>query len=67
VAQLGEVSAPSGLQLDLLTAIVRIEQAHRDPDMAEFLLHRLATCDVRRLRTYLSPETLAWEENADGD
>lgn len=48
----------SGLQLDLATAILRIEQAHADPDMAEELLDRLATCDARRLRTYLDAETL---------
>lgn len=47
-----------GLQLDLATAILRIEQAHADPDMAEHLLFRLATCDAPRLRRYLDAETV---------
>lgn len=49
----------AGLQLDLACAILRIEQAVREPEKAEFLLHRLSTCDAPRLRQYLTTETLA--------
>jgi len=45
-------------ELDLLTAILRIEQiADLNPDdtLRESLLDRLVTCDAPRLRRYLSP------------
>lgn len=66
--------APSGLQLDLLTAILRIEQAEAElakhtaagADLAEWLIQeRLMKCDVPRLRSYLTSETIAWAEAAD--
>ena len=41
------------LQLDLASAIARIWQAHAQPDMAYFLLDRLATCDMPRLAGHL--------------
>lgn len=51
------------LQLDLATAIGRIEQLYgdgpdkaRDPGLRALLKHRLITCDVPRLRKYLSTE-----------
>jgi hypothetical protein len=50
--------APDGLQRDLASVIARIEQASNEPEMADFLLHRLATCDVPRLRRYLTAETV---------
>jgi hypothetical protein len=68
-------AAPTGLQLDLLTAIVRLEQIGRliancndlPADLWLYLLEeRVIKCDVPRLRGHLAPETLAWEaENAD--
>ena len=58
---------PTGLQLDLLSVIARITQAHREPDMAHVLLDRLVTCDVPRLRGYLTPETIAWANNTEPD
>lgn len=54
-------AVPERLQMDILSAVVRIEQAHEEPGMAEFLLYRLATCDAVRLRRHLTAETLAWE------
>jgi hypothetical protein len=66
---------PSGLQLDLLTAIVRLEQIGEElakgtaagQDMAEYLLEeRVIKCDVPRLRSYLTAETLAWEQETEG-
>ena len=55
-----------GLQLDLASVILRIEQAQADPGMRDFLVDRLATCDARRLRTYLEPETLAEMAEVEG-
>lgn len=51
-------------QLDLTCAIARIEQAGRDPEMMEFLVHRLATCDAPRLRRYLTAEWVARLDDA---
>lgn len=56
----------SGLQLDLAGAVLRIEQAHADPVLRDFLLERLVTCDVPRLRRYLTAETLAEMAIAEG-
>lgn len=49
----------SDLDMDLASAILRIEQAHREPEMRDALLDRLATCDAVRLRQYVSPGMLA--------
>lgn len=59
---------PSGLQLDLLTVIVRLEQIRDEWDehqgfAEDLLLSRVIGCDVPRLRSYLAPETLAWAED----
>jgi hypothetical protein len=54
-------------QLDLLCAIVRLEQIEQElgenvPDgIGGHLLERVFTCDVPRLRSYLSDEALAFE------
>lgn len=65
------MSALDGLQLDLLTAIVRLEQIRDEcllPDgsltsFGEYLFkYRILECDLPRLRVHLTPETLAWEE-----
>ncbi|MDB5910931.1 MAG: hypothetical protein JWP34_5045 [Massilia sp.] len=63
VAQAAEPGAPEGLQLDLLCAVVRMEQM-RDQGIEHngVVFDRLLTCDARRLRGYLTPETLAWME-----
>jgi len=61
---------PEGLQLDLLTAIQRIEAAGRyyqtgtphGADMAAYLVRqRLVALDVARLRRYLDPATTQYE------
>ena len=46
----------TGLQLDLACAVARLEQAEREPGMREFLLYRLITCDLPRLRAHLDDE-----------
>lgn len=53
---------PEGLQLDLLTAVARMRQIRDEPDSSELILYRLLTCDLRRLESYLTPETLAWSD-----
>lgn len=47
-----------GLQLDLATVIVRLEQIRDEQDEAlkESLLHRVLTCDLPRLPGYLGEE-----------
>ena len=61
------MSPPDSLQLDLLCVIVRLEQIkdlldNGREDFAMWLLtERVIECDVRRLRGYLTPESLAWE------
>lgn len=40
--------------LDLVTAILRIRQAYSDETIRDFLVYRLATCDVPRLMSRLS-------------
>ena len=56
-------AGPSGLQLDLLTVIVRLEQIQEQgPEPEHFVWDRVVTCDIPRLRGYLTPETLAWED-----
>jgi hypothetical protein len=56
---------PEGLQLDLLTAVLRMRQI-RD-EGSEFILYRLLTCDLPRLEQYLEPETLRWAETTDAE
>ena len=53
-----DLSDGGDLQLDIATAVVRIEQAYAEPEMREFLLHRLITCDAPRLRSHLDAEHL---------
>jgi len=56
------LTPPTGLQLDLVCAIARIEQmAETDGAMQALLIDRLNTCDAPRLRSHLTAETLAWE------
>lgn len=53
---------PAGLQLDLLTAVLRLRQV-RDSQpglMREHLVERLATCDLPRLAGYLNADTRDW-------
>ncbi len=65
-----EVQAPHGLQLDLLAAVARLQQIsdeggfYGDGPVGLFAV-RLLTCDLPRLRAYLTPETLAWAESVD--
>lgn len=44
------------LELDIASVILRIRQAHDEPDKRDFLLHRLYTCDAPRLEQHLSLE-----------
>lgn len=49
----------SDIQLDIATAVARIEQALALPEgdaLRWHLLDRLLTCDAPRLRRHLSPE-----------
>lgn len=57
-----DLDAPSGLQLDLLSAIVRIQQLQDEEPPDHYLWGRIVTCDVVRLRQYLEPATLEWVE-----
>lgn len=64
-------TAPAGLQLDLLTALVRIQQLHEQLTETEgsnaadnLLWDRIVTCDGSRLYRYLEPATLKWLEQA---
>ena len=62
--------SPAGLQLDLLTVVTRLEQisellrADFEVTHTPLWLHlykdRVMTCDVPRLRSHLTPETLEW-------
>ena len=54
-------SAPTGLQLDLLTTVSRLEQVADELLAGSLVASRLITCDLPRLREHLTPETLAWE------
>lgn len=56
------MSQMEGLQLDLATLLVRLAQIAEDPDgtLAPLLLDRVLTCDLPRLRGYLTPDTLAF-------
>jgi len=58
------VNSPEGLQLDLLTVIVRLEQLRDEeaPNGLPFIAERIISCDLPRLRGHLTPETLAWAE-----
>lgn len=49
------------VQIDMATAVVRMEQAwaERDTALGAVLLMRLATCDAPRLRRHLTPEAAA--------
>ena len=61
------------LQLDLLTAIARIEQL-RDADFPEVpdplsicLWERVLSCDLPRLRSHLTAAALEFEAESDAD
>jgi hypothetical protein len=59
----GRVSPPAGLQLDLLTIVVRLEQVRDEGTIdwrADPIAERIITCDLPRMRALLTPETLAW-------
>jgi hypothetical protein len=51
----------SKLQLDVATLVARLQQLRDEhgEDMRDFLVHRLTTCDLPRLRGYLQPEFIA--------
>lgn len=60
------VSGPSGLQLDLASALARMAQCKRHSGSV-LLISRLLTCDLPRLMVYLTPETVAWmDQNEPG-
>lgn len=44
--------------LDLLSLVARLEQMEKDPSSQSFLLDRVLTCDLPRLRQYLPDEAL---------
>ncbi|MFL6112311.1 MAG: hypothetical protein ACJ786_13290 [Catenulispora sp.] len=52
----------SQLELDLATVVARLQQLRDEhgEDMQAFLVHRLTTSDLPRLRGHLSPELAAW-------
>lgn len=55
-------AAPSGLQLDVLGVVQRLEQlAENGWDSDPIVRERLYTCDVPRLRGHLTSATRAWE------
>lgn len=58
---------PAQDQIDILTAVARLEQIGEQRDdevMVDLLLDRLVTCDAPRLRALLTAETLEWEREA---
>lgn len=62
------LSAPahSQLDLDLMTAVARIEQLAREgPDSCSgLILDRLITCDGPRLRRHVDPDFMQWADDA---
>lgn len=51
----------SGLQLDLLTVILRLRQIQSEREDGLWLLwDRILPCDLPRLESHLTPDTLAW-------
>jgi hypothetical protein len=58
--------APTGLQLDLLTIVMRLRQYRTEAaagnwDLAWWLLnHRILECDLPRLEGHLNAETRDW-------
>jgi hypothetical protein len=65
-----KTAAPEGLQLDLLSALVRLEQVQAElkPDAdVPFVLGRVFECDVPRLWAYISVRTLGWMAAQDLD
>lgn len=63
---------PVGIQLDLLSAIVRLRQigeeleAGRDGFAMWLLTDRVLTCDVPRLESHLTDATRTWWVNEAG-
>ena len=63
------MNAPTGLQLDLLSVVARLRQIREDDgsgmygsDLTTLLWERVMTCDLPRLESHLTPETVAWME-----
>jgi hypothetical protein len=56
------MAGPAGLQLDLLTALLRLAQIGKegDFDRGHWLWERVIGCDLPRLAGYLEPATVAW-------
>jgi len=61
--------APTELQLDLLSIVARLRQIREDDgsgfygsDLTTLLWNRIMTCDLPRLESHLTPETVAWME-----
>ena len=63
-----ELPAPTGLQLDLLCTVERLRQLRdEDAHLAEgtcCVFDRLLTCDLPRLESYLTDDTVAWAKSA---
>jgi hypothetical protein len=52
---------PEGLQLDLLTVCQRLRQIQEEREDGLWLLwDRILTCDLPRLESHLTPETVEW-------
>jgi hypothetical protein len=51
----------SQLELDIMTVVARLQQLRDEhgEDMKEFLIHRLTSSDLQRLRAHLRPELRA--------
>jgi hypothetical protein len=61
---------PRGLQLDLLSALVRLGQVADELDPAAevpFPLDHVFSCDVPRLWAHLTPQTITWLRDSTGD
>lgn len=62
----GSRNAPTGLQLDLLGLVVRLEQIREEESGADgFLFHRVLTCDLPRLRQHITDEAWEWAREHD--
>ena len=59
----------SQCELDIMSAAARLQQLRDEQgeDMREFLVDRLTTCDLPRLRKHLRPELVAVIDNLFAD
>lgn len=60
-------ASPDGLQMDLLTVILRIRQLRDEDyfDNGHWLWRRVVDCDLPRLEGHLTPETVRWLERTE--